>query len=213
MLCRVFNVTGGEVVIIVLAALVILGPEKLPDVVRRAGRLYGELRRMSDGFQSEIRSALDEPTRELRETAEMAKSSFTGVVDTVKTAVNPGAAIQGKVLDAVKGTNGTKDESAATPSNGETAEEAASDAAATAATVQQWSTDPAEPARAAAAVAAAPAPVAATWSAPPADTIGTAAPLPPPHVALLAPPAAFPAPALALPPPPPLPPPSAHEDA
>ena len=64
---------------------------------------------MSDGFQSELRSALDEPTRELRETAEMAKSSFTGVVDTVKTAVNPGAAIQGNRADAVKGHDSTSE--------------------------------------------------------------------------------------------------------
>jgi sec-independent protein translocase protein TatB len=186
MLCRVFNVTGGEVVIIILAALVILGPEKLPDVVRRAGRLYGELRRMSDGFQSELRSALDEPTRELRDTAEMAKSSFTGVVDTVKTAVNPGAAIQGKVLDAVKGNGSTGDKPGdPAPAAGDAPVET-----------------PVQPA---------PVPAAPSWSAPAAEAIGTAA-LPPPHPALQAPPAAFPAPVLA-PPAPSLPPPSAHEGA
>lgn len=84
-----FNVTGGEVIIIILAALVILGPEKLPVMLKRAGKLYGELRRMSDGFQQEIRSALDEPTRELRDTVEMAKSSFTGVADAAKSMVRP----------------------------------------------------------------------------------------------------------------------------
>ena len=89
MLYPVFNVTGGEVIIIILAALVVLGPEKLPVMLKRAGKLYGELRRMSDGFQQEIRSALDEPTRELRDTMEMAKSSFTGVADAAKSMVRP----------------------------------------------------------------------------------------------------------------------------
>lgn len=96
MLSAVFNVTGGEVVIIILAALVILGPEKLPVMLRRAGKLYGELRRMSDGFQSELRSALDEPTRELRDTVEMAKSQFTGVADSAKALVRPDLSDGGK---------------------------------------------------------------------------------------------------------------------
>jgi sec-independent protein translocase protein TatB len=72
----VFNVTGGEVLIILVIALVVLGPEKLPDVVRKVGRVYGEMRRMANGFQSELRSTLEEPTRELRDTLEQARHGF-----------------------------------------------------------------------------------------------------------------------------------------
>lgn len=68
-----FNVTGGEVVIILVLALVVLGPEKLPDMLRKAGRLYGELRRMSSGFQSEFEETFGEPLREFRETANQAR--------------------------------------------------------------------------------------------------------------------------------------------
>ena len=68
-----FNVTGGEVVIILVLALVVLGPEKLPEMLRKAGRLYGELRRMSSGFQSEFEETFGGPLREFRETANQAR--------------------------------------------------------------------------------------------------------------------------------------------
>ena len=78
-----FNVTGSEVVILLLLALVILGPEKLPDAIRRFGRVYGELRKMSQGFQTELRDALDEPMRELRSTADMARRAIEEPVNEI----------------------------------------------------------------------------------------------------------------------------------
>ena len=57
-----FNIGGGELIVILVIALIVLGPEKLPDAVRRAGRIYGELRRMSSGFQAELRDAIDAGT-------------------------------------------------------------------------------------------------------------------------------------------------------
>jgi sec-independent protein translocase protein TatB len=73
----VFNVTGGELAIILLVALIVLGPDKLPDAIRKVGRVYSELRRMSQGFQSEIRDALDEPMREVRDTMNTMKGGFS----------------------------------------------------------------------------------------------------------------------------------------
>lgn len=55
-----FNVTGGELVIIFIAALVVLGPEKLPEAARFVGRMMAQLRDVSQGFQKELRSAMDE---------------------------------------------------------------------------------------------------------------------------------------------------------
>jgi Tat protein translocase TatB subunit len=55
-----FNVGTGEVLVILLLALIVLGPDKLPDTARKIGNVLGELRRMSHGFQSEIRTAFDE---------------------------------------------------------------------------------------------------------------------------------------------------------
>ncbi len=76
-----FNLSGSEIVIILLLALVVLGPEKLPEAIRRFGRVYGELRRVSKGFQSEFKDAFDEPMRELRETAQMTSEAVKKMVD------------------------------------------------------------------------------------------------------------------------------------
>lgn len=65
-----FNLSGSEMVFLLLIALVVLGPEKLPEAVRKFGKTYGELKKMSTGFQTELRDALDEPMKEMRETAE-----------------------------------------------------------------------------------------------------------------------------------------------
>lgn len=56
-----FNVGGGEVIVIMLIALIVLGPQRLPDAARQIGKTMGELRRLSSGFQNEVRSALEAP--------------------------------------------------------------------------------------------------------------------------------------------------------
>jgi sec-independent protein translocase protein TatB len=63
-----FNVGAGELLVILLIALIVLGPDKLPDTARKIGNVMGELRRMSSGFQNEMRSAMDEVTRPPLET-------------------------------------------------------------------------------------------------------------------------------------------------
>ena len=74
-LALVFNVQGGEFVFLVLIALVILGPDKLPDAIRKFGKLYGEMKRMANGFQGELRQALDEPMKELKSTRDLVRDA------------------------------------------------------------------------------------------------------------------------------------------
>lgn len=70
-----FNLQGSEIIVILLIALVVLGPEKLPEAVRKFTQTYAELKKMSTGFQSELKSALDEPMREIRETADLVRNA------------------------------------------------------------------------------------------------------------------------------------------
>ena len=70
-----FNLQGSELIIILLLALVVLGPEKLPEAMRKMGQFYAELKKMSHGFQQEFRNATDEPMREMRETANALRDS------------------------------------------------------------------------------------------------------------------------------------------
>jgi sec-independent protein translocase protein TatB len=54
-----FNVGTGELVVVLLLALIILGPDKLPEVARQIGRWRGEFQRISGGFQREFQQAMD----------------------------------------------------------------------------------------------------------------------------------------------------------
>jgi sec-independent protein translocase protein TatB len=73
----VFNLSGSEVIVILVLALVILGPEKLPEAMRKAGRAWAELRKMSTGFQEEVRKGFEEPVREVKKTADTVRSAAT----------------------------------------------------------------------------------------------------------------------------------------
>lgn len=54
---------GGEIIIILLIALVVLGPTRLPDLARKAGRLASELRQAA----REVTSGLEAEVEELRQ--------------------------------------------------------------------------------------------------------------------------------------------------
>ena len=79
---HVFNFSGSEIVFLLLIALIVLGPEKLPDAVRKFGKTYAEFKKVTSGFQSELKSALDEPMREMRETADALKKAASFDLDT-----------------------------------------------------------------------------------------------------------------------------------
>ncbi len=55
-----FNIGPGELMAIAAVALIVLGPQRLPQALRSVGRVVGELRRISGGFQDELRRAIDE---------------------------------------------------------------------------------------------------------------------------------------------------------
>jgi sec-independent protein translocase protein TatB len=60
-----FNVGGPEVLVIALIALVVVGPEQLPSVLRKAGKYASQLRSMSNGLRQEFMAGVDEmdPTK------------------------------------------------------------------------------------------------------------------------------------------------------
>lgn len=55
------NLGVGEILVVLLVALIVLGPEKLPGAARNIGKAMTEIRRVSTGFQAELRDALQEP--------------------------------------------------------------------------------------------------------------------------------------------------------
>jgi len=75
----VFNVSGTEIVFLLVIGLVVLGPEKLPGVIRRVGQVYREVRNISDGFKKAVADVVDEPLREIRGTAETLKDAVSRI--------------------------------------------------------------------------------------------------------------------------------------
>jgi TatA/E family protein of Tat protein translocase len=49
-----FNISGGEIFIIVLAIYLILGPKKIPELARKLGKTINEFRRATDEIKREI---------------------------------------------------------------------------------------------------------------------------------------------------------------
>ena len=86
------NLGSGELLVIFFVALLVLGPNKLPDAARQVGRAVNEIRRVSGGFQREMREAMQEPMR----AAEQAKADMldpfnqaaTAATDAIKTPVD-----------------------------------------------------------------------------------------------------------------------------
>ena len=86
---EVFNLQGGELIIIALLALVVLGPEKLPEVARWVGRMYAQIRQLGDGFNREFQSAVKEPLNDLRDAVSEPVNDMKASLDEVMASAVP----------------------------------------------------------------------------------------------------------------------------
>ena len=64
------NIGGGEVLVILLLGLLLLGPERLPEFARKIGKFLTDVKRMSRSFQEELRSAVEDPEIESKARAQ-----------------------------------------------------------------------------------------------------------------------------------------------
>ncbi|HET7524109.1 MAG TPA: twin-arginine translocase TatA/TatE family subunit [Acidimicrobiales bacterium] len=62
------NFSPEKLFLVGVIALIVLGPHRLPQAARTAGRFVAQLRRMSASFQHEVREALAEPTEAVTST-------------------------------------------------------------------------------------------------------------------------------------------------
>jgi len=114
-----FNVGGMELVVIGLVALIVLGPDKLPGALRQMGQVVGELRRVSRGFQVDLREALDEAERDAERQRRAAEGATRAAAPATNapagTAPDPGAAMAAAQaeLDAIETVKERGDDDAA----------------------------------------------------------------------------------------------------
>lgn len=57
------NLGGPEFVVILVVALLVLGPQRLPQMARQAGKALAEFRRVTGGLQTEARDAMSSFTQ------------------------------------------------------------------------------------------------------------------------------------------------------
>jgi sec-independent protein translocase protein TatA len=80
-----------ELMLILVVALVVLGPQRLPEVARMLGRAYAQLRRASEEFQQTLRQDLatlerQEDANRNKAVAQELRERFADIAD-VQTAI------------------------------------------------------------------------------------------------------------------------------
>lgn len=117
------NIGAGEILVIGILALIVLGPDKLPEAARKVGQVISELRKVSSGFQAELRDALHEPVDVTSTRSPTPKATPAPVPDPDAgvpdgSAIDPGDVAPGSVGPAPDGTSGDEPDDGRPGSNG-----------------------------------------------------------------------------------------------
>ena len=100
-----FGLSFGELCVLLIVAVVVLGPKELPGYLRKAGQLAGKLRRMA--YDMREKSGIDEILRtegidrDIAEIRKLARGEIAGVVASVRSTADalrpqlPGSATPG----------------------------------------------------------------------------------------------------------------------
>lgn len=68
-----FNISGGEIFIIMIVVFLIFGPDKIPEIARWVGKGMGEIKRAT----SDIRDEISRETEDLKAGADKLKEELT----------------------------------------------------------------------------------------------------------------------------------------
>lgn len=61
-----FNLSGSELVFLLVAGLVVFGPDRLPGIVRSVARTYSDVKKAAQGVERDLRDAFAEPVDQIR---------------------------------------------------------------------------------------------------------------------------------------------------
>jgi sec-independent protein translocase protein TatB len=62
------NIGGPEIIIVLIVALLVLGPNRLPQAARSMGKAMAEFRKVTGGLQAEVRDAMSQLENEVNDT-------------------------------------------------------------------------------------------------------------------------------------------------
>lgn len=70
------NLAGTEILVIIVIALLIFGPDKLPSALRSFGKVMGEIKKFKDAAQSEIEKTINDVANEPQSDAPKRKTTY-----------------------------------------------------------------------------------------------------------------------------------------
>ena len=82
-----FGIGGTELLLIALVALLLLGPDKIPEVARKAGRIFADFKRYQESIESVVKAEWEAgaktttPKAAGAETDEFQQAPLTSFVD------------------------------------------------------------------------------------------------------------------------------------
>lgn len=79
-----FDVSGGELLVILLVVFLVFGPEKMPDMARKAGKLMNQMKKASSDLTREFKKE----TSELQKEMSAVKSKVNEQVESVNREFN-----------------------------------------------------------------------------------------------------------------------------
>ena len=94
------NFSPEKLLLVGIIALVVLGPNRLPQAARTAGRLLAEFRRMSANLQNEVTQAIAEPRDAIQQS--VGEFGLTNVRSQLRNTIN-------EVVTGPRPTNGSSD--------------------------------------------------------------------------------------------------------
>src|SRR5207245_3189297 len=77
-----------EILLIVVLALIVFGPAKLPEIMGQVGKAIGDFRRATSELSDEFNRTIQTELNETRQTIEETKSALTEVRSAVDTTVS-----------------------------------------------------------------------------------------------------------------------------
>lgn len=89
------DLSPEKIFVLAVVAMVVLGPQRLPQAARTLGRLVGQLRSLTNSVQDEVRDALHEPQQAFGAAlsdfrpAEIRRNVRQTVIDTISPAAGP----------------------------------------------------------------------------------------------------------------------------
>lgn len=83
-----FNLSGSELVFLLVAGLVVFGPDRLPGIVRSVARTYADVKRAAQGVERDLKDAFAEPVDQIRTMTSDIKSELEGTRDLFGTVDN-----------------------------------------------------------------------------------------------------------------------------